>query len=110
MDAEREGRLVAEFAGWGPLGEMHRDLWERFSGELDERRRLATPNQLAQAVMVAVRSAAIDTSPINSPAAMALLAPQLALEEAEVEQKIDSYRYFPVLSWEFLTGSEAGGP
>ncbi len=29
---------------------------------------------------------------------MALLAPQLALEEANVEQKIDSYRYFPVLS------------
>jgi hypothetical protein len=48
-------RPFAEFAGWGPLGEMHRDLWERFSGELDERRRLATPNQLAQAVMVAVR-------------------------------------------------------
>jgi hypothetical protein len=28
---------------------------------------------------------------------MALLAPQPALEEAKVEQKIDNYRYFPVL-------------
>jgi hypothetical protein len=37
-------------------------------------------------------------SPLNSPAVMALLAPQLALEEANVEQKIDGYRYFPVLS------------
>jgi len=58
-------RPFAGFAGWGSLGEMHRDLWERFSGELDERRRLATPNQLAKAVMVAVRSAAIDTGAIE---------------------------------------------
>jgi Fic family protein len=58
-------RPFAGFAGWGSLGEMHRDLWERFSGELAERRRLATPNQLAQAVMVAVRSAAIDTGAIE---------------------------------------------
>jgi hypothetical protein len=29
---------------------------------------------------------------------MALLAPELALEQAKVEQKIDGYRYFPVLS------------
>jgi len=37
-------------------------------------------------------------SPLNLPAAMALLAPELALEQAKVEQKIDGYRYFPVLS------------
>jgi hypothetical protein len=37
-------------------------------------------------------------SPLNSPAAMALLAPELAREEARAEQKIDGYRYYPVLS------------
>jgi hypothetical protein len=37
-------------------------------------------------------------SPLNLPAAMALLAPQLAIEEGRVEQKIDGYRYYPVLS------------
>jgi hypothetical protein len=37
-------------------------------------------------------------SPLNSPAAMALLAPELAREEARVEQKIDGYRTYPVLS------------
>jgi len=37
-------------------------------------------------------------SPLNSPAAIAALAPELALEEAKVEQKIDNYRYFPVLT------------
>ncbi len=37
-------------------------------------------------------------SPLNSPAAMAALAPALALEEARVEQKIDGYRYYPVLA------------
>ncbi|HYL05535.1 MAG TPA: hypothetical protein VE075_05825 [Thermoanaerobaculia bacterium] len=37
-------------------------------------------------------------SPLNSPAAMALLAPELAREEARVEQKIDGYRYYPVLA------------
>ena len=58
-------RPFAGFADWGKLGEMHRDLWERFSSELAERRRLATPNQLAQAVRVAVRSAAIDTGAIE---------------------------------------------
>ena len=37
-------------------------------------------------------------SPLNSPAAMALLAPELAREAARVEQKVDGYRYYPVLS------------
>jgi len=37
-------------------------------------------------------------SPFNSPAVMALLAPELALEAARVEQRIDGYRYFPVLT------------
>jgi hypothetical protein len=37
-------------------------------------------------------------SPLNSPAALALLAPALALEEARIEQKIDNYRYFPILA------------
>jgi Fic family protein len=58
-------RPFAEFAGWGGLGEMHRHLWHRFSAELDESRRPASPKQLAQAVMVAVRSAAIDTGAIE---------------------------------------------
>jgi hypothetical protein len=37
-------------------------------------------------------------SPLANPAALALLAPELAREEAKVEQKIDGYRYYPVLS------------
>ena len=37
-------------------------------------------------------------SPLNTPGVMALLAPELALEAARVEQKIDGYRYFPVLT------------
>lgn len=53
------------FAGWGRLGDLHRDLWNRFSTELDECRRSATPAQLARAVTVAVRSAAIDTGAIE---------------------------------------------
>jgi len=58
-------RPFAAFAGWGGLGDMHRDLWSRFAGELGEGRRLAAPSQLARAVMVAVRSAAIDTGAIE---------------------------------------------
>jgi hypothetical protein len=35
---------------------------------------------------------------LNNPVALAALAPALALEESRIEQKIDGYRYFPVLS------------
>lgn len=58
-------RPFAVFAGWGGLGEMHRHLWDRFSAELAERRHSAAPPQLAAAVRVAVRSAAIDTGAIE---------------------------------------------
>jgi hypothetical protein len=37
-------------------------------------------------------------SPLNSPIALSLLAPSLAIEAAKIESKIDGYRYFPVLS------------
>lgn len=37
-------------------------------------------------------------SPLATPAGQALLAPEVSLEEARVEQKIDGYRYFPVLA------------
>ncbi len=37
-------------------------------------------------------------SPLNSPAAQAILAPELAIEASRIEQKIDNYRYYPVLS------------
>ena len=58
-------RPFAAFAGWGEVGEMHRHLWDRFSAALEERRRPAAPQQLARAVRVAVRSAAIDTGAIE---------------------------------------------
>jgi Fic family protein len=58
-------RPFTPFAGWGSLGDLHRELWDRFSTELDEHRRSAAPEQLARAVTVAVRTAAIDTGAIE---------------------------------------------
>lgn len=58
-------RPFPEFTGWGRLGNLQRDLWNRFSAEVDERRQQAAPEQIERAVMVAVRSAAIDTGAIE---------------------------------------------
>jgi Fic family protein len=58
-------RPFAAFSSWGRLGEMQRDLWSRFSAELEERKRLAAQEQVERAVMVAVRAAAIDTGAIE---------------------------------------------
>jgi Fic family protein len=58
-------RPFADFAGWGRLGADHRDLWNRFSIELEQQKQAATAAQLERAVMVAVRAAAIDTGAIE---------------------------------------------
>jgi len=58
-------RPFPDFVSWPRLGPIQRDLWERFSTELSERKRTVTADQLARAVNVAVRAAAIDTGAIE---------------------------------------------
>ena len=58
-------RPFADFAGWGRLGAEQRDLWNRFSIELEQQKQEVTEAQLERAVMVAVRAAAIDTGAIE---------------------------------------------
>jgi Fic family protein len=58
-------RPFADFAGWGRLGTDRRELWSRFSTELDQQKQLVTGALLERAVMVAVRAAAIDTGAIE---------------------------------------------
>jgi len=58
-------RPFPDFSSWPRLGPMQRDLWARFSTELNDQRRTATAEQLERAVTVAVRAAAIDTGAIE---------------------------------------------
>jgi len=58
-------RPFPDFSSWPRLGPVQRDLWARFSAELNDQKRSATADQLARAVTVAVRAAAIDTGAIE---------------------------------------------
>jgi Fic family protein len=53
------------FSTWPRLGMVQRDLWARFSTELNDQKGRATDDQLARAVTVAMRVAAIDTGAIE---------------------------------------------
>jgi fido (protein-threonine AMPylation protein) len=54
-----------DFAAWDRLGTDERDLWDRFTADLAERRQGASPEDLERAVRVAVRAAALDTGAIE---------------------------------------------
>ncbi|HXM71545.1 MAG TPA: hypothetical protein VN970_10455 [Thermoanaerobaculia bacterium] len=58
-------RPFPDFAGWPRLGPVQRELWARFSAELNEQKGRGTEDQLERAVTVAVRAAAIDTGAIE---------------------------------------------
>jgi Fic family protein len=58
-------RPFPDFSSWPRLGPVQRDLWARFSAELNDQKSRATGDQLARAVTVAVRAAAIDTGAIE---------------------------------------------
>ena len=58
-------RPFPDFSSWPRLGPGQRDLWARFSAELNDQRGRATTDQLARAVTVAVHAAAIDTGAIE---------------------------------------------
>jgi Fic family protein len=58
-------RPFPDFSGWPRLGPVHRDLWARFSAELNDQKSRVTAHQLARAVTVAVRAAAVDTGAIE---------------------------------------------
>jgi Fic family protein len=58
-------RPFPEFSSWPRLGSVQCDLWARFSAELNDQKGRATADQLARAVNVAVRAAAIDTGAIE---------------------------------------------
>ena len=58
-------RPFPDFSSWPPLAPVQSDLWARFSAELNDQRSGATADQLARAVTVAVRAAAIDTGAIE---------------------------------------------
>jgi Fic family protein len=58
-------RSFPDFSSWPRLGPVQRDLWARFSTELNAQKGGATDDQLARAVTVAVRAAAIDTGAIE---------------------------------------------
>jgi Fic family protein len=58
-------RRFPDFSSWPRLGPVQRDLWARFSAELNDQKRSATADRLARAVTVAVRAAAIDTGAIE---------------------------------------------
>jgi Fic family protein len=58
-------RPFPDFSSWSRLGTVQHDLWARFSAELNDQKSRATEDQLARAVTVAVRAAAIDTGAIE---------------------------------------------
>ncbi len=58
-------RPFPDLSSWPRLGPFQRDLWARFSSELNEQKGRATAEQLARAVTVALRAAAIDTGAIE---------------------------------------------
>jgi Fic family protein len=58
-------RPFPDFSSWPRLGPVPRDLWARFSAELNEQKGRAAADQLARAVTVALRAAAIDTGAIE---------------------------------------------
>jgi len=58
-------RPFPDFSTWPRLGLVQRDLWARFSTELNDQQGRATDDQLARAVAVAMRAAAIDTGAIE---------------------------------------------
>jgi Fic family protein len=58
-------RPFPDFSSWPRLGHSQRDLWARFSAALNDQKGRATDDQLARAVTVAVRAAAIDTGAIE---------------------------------------------
>jgi len=58
-------RPFPDFASWPHLGPIQRDLWARFSTELNDQRRKSAADQLERAVTVAMRAAAIDTGAIE---------------------------------------------
>ncbi|HXO25780.1 MAG TPA: Fic family protein [Thermoanaerobaculia bacterium] len=58
-------RPFPDFSSWPRLGPVQLDLWARFSAELNDQKGRATADQLARAVNVAMRAAAIDTGAIE---------------------------------------------
>jgi Fic family protein len=58
-------RGFPDFSAWGPLSPEDADLWSRFAASLQERRKSASPEALAQSVDVAIRAAALDTGAIE---------------------------------------------
>jgi Fic family protein len=58
-------RPFPDFSSWPRLGLVQHDLWARFSAELNDQKGRATADQLARAVTVAMRAAAIDTEAIE---------------------------------------------
>src|ERR1700688_1103692 len=58
-------RPFPDFSTWPSLGPVQRDLWARFSTELNDQKGRATEDQLMRAVTVAMRAAAIDTGAIE---------------------------------------------
>ncbi len=58
-------RPFPDFSSWPRLGPVQLDLWTRFSAELNDQKGRATADQLARAVPVAMRAAAIDTGAIE---------------------------------------------
>jgi Fic family protein len=58
-------RPFPDFSSWARLGHSQRDLWARFSAAVNGQKGRATDDQLARAVTVAVRAAAIDTGAIE---------------------------------------------
>ncbi|HEV3074674.1 MAG TPA: hypothetical protein VHB47_09685 [Thermoanaerobaculia bacterium] len=58
-------RPFPDFSTWPSLGPVQLDLWARFSAELNDQKGRATADQLARAVNVAMRAAAIDTGAIE---------------------------------------------
>jgi hypothetical protein len=58
-------RPFPDFSSWPRLGPGQRDLWARFSAELNDQKGRATEDQLEWAVNLSVRAAAIDSGAIE---------------------------------------------
>ncbi|HVT57671.1 MAG TPA: Fic family protein [Thermoanaerobaculia bacterium] len=63
VDAHYRG--FPDFSSWARLGAVERDLWQRFAGDLAERRQASANEDVERAVNVAMRAAAIDTGAIE---------------------------------------------
>jgi Fic family protein len=93
-------RSFPDFDGWGELSPRDRETWTELASDLEDRRRKARPEDLENAIAVAVRAAAVDTAAIEGlydtdrGFTMSVAVQAAAWEQAFAEKGGNARRYF----------------